>query len=126
MPTHEATRATTRDTIQTYFDQLYAGGWESLIADDIVFVGPSGTTRSKAAYVEGTNRFKRVAKSVEVRQLLVDGESACAVTHYTLQSPKGNTSVCDVAEILAVKDGKLAASTIFFDTAALAQFTAQG
>jgi len=126
MPTNEATRASTRDTIQTYFDQLYAGGWESLIADDIVFVRPSGTTRSKAAYVEGTNRFKRVARSVEVRQLLVDGENACAVTRYTLQSPKGNTSVCDVAEILAVKDGKLSASAIFFDTAAFGEFMAQG
>jgi hypothetical protein len=66
MPTNEAVQTTTRETIQTYFHKLYAGGWKSLIADDIVFTGPSGTTRTKAAYVEGTNRFKQVAKPVEV------------------------------------------------------------
>jgi ketosteroid isomerase-like protein len=126
MPTNEAVQTTTRDAIHGYFDALYAGGWESLIADDILFVSPSGTTRTKAAYVEATNRFKQVAESVDVRQLIVDGENACAVTRYTLRSPKGNTSVCDVAEIFSVKDGKLAGSTIFFDTAAFAKFMAQG
>lgn len=116
----------TEDTIRMYFERLFAGGWEALIADDIVFTSPSGVTHGKAAYVAGTNGFKRVAKSVDVQQLIVDGDSAVAVTRYQLQSPKGNVANCDTIEVLSVRDGKISSSRICFDTAAFGKFMAQG
>lgn len=116
----------TKDIIRTYFDRLFVGGWEDLIADEIVFASPSGVTHGKAAYVEGTNGFKRVAKSVDVRQLIVDGDNAVAVTRYKLESPKGNVAECDTVEILSVKNRKISSSRICFDTAAFARFMAQG
>jgi ketosteroid isomerase-like protein len=119
-------RTETRDTITTYFERLFGGGWEALVADDIVFTSPSAATHGKTAYVDGTNRFKRVARSVHVRQLIVEGDNAVAVTQYELQSPKGNVASCDTVEILSVTDGKISSSRICFDTAAFAKFMAQG
>ena len=116
----------TRDTIATYFQRLYAGGWEALIGDDVLFTSPTGETRGKAAYVEGTNRFKQVAKSVEVRQLIVEEENVSAVTRYKLLSPKGNLWYCDTVEIFSVRNGKIQSSKIFFDTAGFGKFMAQG
>ena len=56
----------------------------------------------------------------------MEGEKACVIVHYELMSPKGNSASSDVAEILVVKDGKIGSSTIYFDTAAFANFMAQG
>lgn len=115
-----------KETVTEYFNRLYASGWEALIGDDVVFTSPSGVTRGKAAYVDATNRFKQVAKSVEVIQLIVEGDNACAITRYQLRSPKGNVSTCDTMEVFSVSDGKIQSSRICFDTAAFRQFMAQG
>jgi ketosteroid isomerase-like protein len=122
--TKDATDA--KEIVTEYFKRLYASGWEALIGDDMVFTSPAGVARGKAAYVDGTNRFKQVAKSVEVIQLIVEGDNACAVTRYRLQSPKGNVSSCDTMEVFSVRDGKIQSSRICFDTAAFGKFMAQG
>ena len=118
---------TTKETIRSYFQRLYGGDWEALLADDMQFVN-NGTAAppGKAAYVEATRRFMRTAKSVEVKKLLVDGDAACALTHYGLVSPKGNKGVCVVAEFFTVKDGRIDANEIVFDLAAFQDFMAKG
>jgi ketosteroid isomerase-like protein len=40
--------------------------------------------------------------------------------------PRGDTALCDVAEVLSVRDGKIASDAIFFDTAAFREFMAKG
>ena len=115
-----------KEIVTEYFDRLYAGGWEALLDDEIVFTSPAGVTRGKVAYVDATNRFKRVAKSVEVRQLIVEGDTACAITRYRLESPKGNVATCDTMEVLSMRDSKIQSSHICFDTAAFGKFMAQG
>jgi len=113
------------DTVQGYFDAINKGGWESYIAEDTTF-RPFNNREvlGKTAYVAATKRFLQVAKSVELKQLIVDGNTAVAISRYKLHAPTGNQSVCDVAEILRVKDGKIDQSTIFFDTTAFNNFIA--
>jgi ketosteroid isomerase-like protein len=122
--TENATGA--KEIVTEYFKRLYANGWEALIGDDMVFTSPAGVTRGKAEYVDGTNRFKQVAKSVEVNQLIVEDDNVCAITRYRLQSPKGNVSSCDTMEVFSVRDGQIRSSRICFDTAAFGEFMAQG
>jgi len=118
----------TKEIVQSYFAAIHKGGWESYIADDFTFVSSNldKAARGKAPYIEGAGRFFRLTTSVEVRQLIVDGNTACAVARYRLRSPKGNVGVCDVAQILTVSDGKLNSSKIFFDTKAFDDFVSQG
>ncbi|MGH9528692.1 MAG: nuclear transport factor 2 family protein [Terriglobales bacterium] len=121
-------QVSTKETIQKYFEAIHKGGWESYVADDFVFVNSNfdQVARSKTAYVEGARRFFRATTAAEIKQLIVEGNTACAAVRYRLRSPKGNTGVCDVAEILAVKDGKITSSSIFFDTKAFQDFMARG
>jgi ketosteroid isomerase-like protein len=118
----------TNQVIRSYFAAIHKGGWESYIAEDFVFISSNldKIARGKSAYVEGAGRFFRVTTAVEISQLIIDGDNACAVARYQLRSPQGNTAVCDVAEILSVKNGQLKSSTIFFDTKALQDFLAKG
>lgn len=118
----------TKDILKNYFDSIHKGGWESYISDDFVFINSNfdKIAHGKSAYLEAAGRFFSVTTSVEIRRLIIDGNSACAVARYQLRSPKGNKGVCDVAEILTVMNGKLNSSAIFFDTAAFQAFMAQG
>jgi ketosteroid isomerase-like protein len=116
----------TNTTVQNYYDALaQRDGWQSHIADDMAFTGPGSSANGKAAYVEVTSRFMRVVKTVAVKDLIIEGDKACAIARYDLESPKGYRWTCDVAEILSVKDGKIASSTIFFDTAGFREFMAK-
>jgi ketosteroid isomerase-like protein len=113
-------RVTTKDTIQGYFNSLkQKKGWESFLADDMIFTSytsPIKQVTGKDAYLESTKRFYSGIISFEVKDLLIEAERACALTHYELQSPKGPFT-SDVAEIFTVRNGKIASFAIYFDSA---------
>jgi len=110
----------TRNVIETYFNQLKTGkGWESQLADDVTFTSftsPIKQIAGKQAYIEATKRFYSTIQSFELRTLIVDGAHACALTRYQLKGPAG-VFQSDVAEIYTVRDAKIASFGIYFDTA---------
>ena len=110
----------TRDVVQGYFRALQQkDGWESLLADDLAFTSyasPNKRLSGKAAYLESTKRFFAMVSSVEVRSLIVDGATACALTRYELQPPRGARFQSDVAEIFTVREGKIDSFGIYFDS----------
>jgi len=114
----------TSETVRAYYKGLKENAWEPYIAEDMVFNSPTTKSYTKSAYVQATKRFLQTVKSVEVSQLLIDGSNACALAQYSLRSPNGDPAVCDVAEILSVKDDKIRSSTIYFDTEAFHAFIA--
>jgi ketosteroid isomerase-like protein len=111
----------TRATIQDYFGRLADGGeWESLLSDGMVFTSFTSPVRrvsGRDAFVESTRRFYSMIQSVDVRDLVVDGTTACALTTYELMSPSGQAFTSDVAEIFEVGDGLIASLSIYFDSA---------
>ncbi|CAN5909986.1 hypothetical protein BH11GEM1_BH11GEM1_10590 [soil metagenome] len=110
----------TKDTIQKYFESLAKKqGWESFLSDDMVFTSfasPVKRVSGRAAYVESTSRFYSMIAAVEVRELMVDGSKAVALTRYQLRPPAGPEFTSDVAEVFGVRDGKISSLDIFFDS----------
>src|SRR5262249_21272162 len=79
---------------------------------------PNKRVDGKSGYLQATKRFYSMIAGVEVRDLLVDGDRACALTRYDLRPPNGGPAFqSDVAEIFSVKDGKIGALGIYFDSA---------
>jgi ketosteroid isomerase-like protein len=119
---------TTKTVIQKYFGAIHHGHWDSYIADDFAFANSNFDTviHGKAAYIEDAGRFFKMTSGVEIKQMIVEGDSACVIARYALRSPKGNTGICDVAEILNVRDDRITSSAIFFDTRAFQDFAAKG
>ena len=111
---------TTRDTIQGYFSDLkQKTSWDSFLSDDVKFTSfttPNKRVRGRAAYLEATKRFYSMITALEVRDLLVDGQKACALTQYELQPPGGAAFRSDVAEVFEVRDGKITSFEIYFDS----------
>jgi ketosteroid isomerase-like protein len=111
---------TTRETIQGFFDRLeQKQGWESFLADDIVFTSmtsPEQSVTGKEACLEATRPFYSIVRGMEVRGFLVDGDRACVLTRYEVEPPDGSAAfLSDVAEIFSVRDGKIASFSIYFD-----------
>lgn len=111
----------TKAVVQGYFKALrQKDGWEAFLANELEFTSfasPNKRLSGKAAYLESTQRFFSMVSSVEVRSLIVDGATACALTRYALQPPRGAAFQSDVAEIFTVRDGKIDSFGIYFDTA---------
>ena len=112
--------STTKAVVQGYFKALrQKDGWEAFLANELEFTSfasPNKRLSGKAAYLESTQRFFSMVSSVEVRSLIVDGATACALTRYELQPPRGAAFQSDVAEIFTVHDGKIDTFGIYFDT----------
>jgi ketosteroid isomerase-like protein len=111
---------TTRDTLQGYFKALkQKQGWESFLSDDLIFTSytsPIKRVSGRVAYLDSTKRFFSMIGSMEVRDLLVDGDKACALTRYELRPPVGPPFQSDVAEVFGVRDGKIVSFDIYFDS----------
>ena len=112
---------TTTDIIRGYFDRLeQRSGWEAFLADGMrftSFVTPIKQVAGKSAYLESTGRFFSMITALEVKDLIVDGDRACALTRYQLQPPQGPTFESHVAEVFKVRDGKISSLEIYFDSA---------
>lgn len=111
----------TREVVTRYFDELTRRGpWETVLADDFTFtrfISPVKAVTGKAAYLEATRRFYSTIRSLELRDLIVEGAKACAFTSYELQAPGGPVIRSDVAELFTVSNGKIGSLAIYFDTA---------
>ena len=113
---------TTRATIESFFDALRKkADWTSYLADDMTFISatsPFKQVAGKDASLPGLRRFYSMVSAFEVRDLIVEGDKACALTRYTLQAPnRGPAFQSDVAEIFTVRKDKITSFAIYFDTA---------
>jgi ketosteroid isomerase-like protein len=116
-----AVTMTTKSTIEGYFHGLeQRNGWDAYLADELVFTSyttPNRQVAGKQAYLTATKGFYGSIRSFALRDLVVDGDTACALTHYELQRPGGEPFASDVAEIFKVKDGHITSFAIYFDSA---------
>ncbi len=119
-------------TVKQLLEDYYNGfaiksGWESTISEEFKFVGGDmmNTTPivGKQAYIEVINRFSRLFTSMHVKEMIVEGDSACVIGNYDYVFPNGKNINGNVAELWKVKDGKLDSLTIFFDTFSFDLFT---
>jgi ketosteroid isomerase-like protein len=112
---------TTKDTIERYFLDLKGKkDWPSVFADEMVFTSFTSPIRrisGKAAFLKSTRGFYAMITAIEVRELIVEGNTACALTRYQLQSPQGAAFESHVAEVFGVRDDKIASFDIYFDSA---------
>jgi len=120
-------------TSEELLDSYYHGltrktGWDSVLAEDFEFVGGHNMTKpapamGKAAYQTVIDRFSRIFTAMRVKDRLVAQDRAYVLANYDYAFPNGRTANGDVLEVWKIRNGKLAALTIFFDTAAFETLT---
>ena len=115
----------TRKTVHDYFAALSAGqDWPSFLAEGLTFEShatPAKHVTGRDAFIESTRGFYSMIERVELRQLFADGHRACALASYVLRPPQGEAFTCEVAEFFTVRDGRIEAFEIYFDSAAFSR-----
>ncbi len=109
--------ASLRELLGKYYSGLASkGDWYSMLSDEILLTGTiAKESKGKEPFVN--NNFFKMVKGLNVKQMIVENENACAVVLYDLMSPKGNSFTSEVAEIWKMKNGNLESLAIYFDTA---------
>jgi ketosteroid isomerase-like protein len=110
-------------TVNEIIEHFYTGlaqkdnSWQDHLAEDVVFADASKQlhTEGRTAFIESFSNFLRAVTAIQVKQLIVEGNDACAVVSYEYVSPKGARLHQDDAEVWKVVNEKIGALTIYFD-----------
>ncbi len=108
-----------KEVIQDFYTSLAekTDAWQKNLAEDVVFSDASKKLHAEGrnAFIQSFLPFLRSVEKVQMKQLIVEDTSACAVVSYDYVSPKGGKLHQDDAEVWEVVDGQIAALTIYFD-----------
>jgi ketosteroid isomerase-like protein len=110
------------DVFRAYLDRFTSGdmdGAAELLTDDFSFHGPMLQSQGKAAFVEGASGLRPIVRGNAMVRQWVEGDEVCSMYEFKLETPAGAGSTT-MAEWATVRDGKVAASRVVFDTAAMA------
>ena len=99
-------------------------GFIPTLSEDAIFSDAAQIllAEGKEAVVQSFTPFLKGVAGIKIKQLIVEGESACAIVGYEYVNPKGQRMSQDVSEIWDVKNKKLAKLTIYFDLTAYRNF----
>lgn len=119
---------TTKALLDTYYKGFAAkSNWESVISDDFKFFAGDMTkpdpVTGKAAYIQIIKRFSQLFTAMRVKEVMIADDRAYVLANYDYVFPGGKAINGDVVELWKVKEGKLDALTIFFDTLTFERLT---
>lgn len=111
----------TKELLEAYYKGFaQKQDWDQVLSDDFKFIGGDMTKTNpivgKQAYINVIKRFAQLFTTMRVKEMILEDDRACVIANYDYEFPNGKNITGDVAEIWKVKDGKLDALTIFFDT----------
>lgn len=116
----------TAEIINTYYSSLTQKNdkWKELWADDAIFQDASKTLNAngKDAVIASFTPFLKGVVSVSVKQLIADGNTACAIASYKYVNQKGANFDQDVAEVIELSGDKIKKLVIYFDLSAYRAF----
>jgi len=116
----------TKDIVQSYYKSLEEKNdtWKDLYSEDAVFSDASQLllANGKKTVLQAFIPFLKGVAGIKIKQLIIEGENACAIISYDYVNPKKERMSQDVAEIWEVKNGKLTKLTIYFDLTAYRNF----
>ncbi len=116
----------TQSLVMRYYESLNQKDdvWQTLYSGDAVFLDASKTLNAngKAAVIQSFISFLKGIEQVKVKQLIVEGDQACAIVSYDYINPKGAKMNQDVAEVWKVENQKLTRLVIYFDLTAYRNF----
>lgn len=116
----------TKDLVQSYYKSLDEkdGKLKDLYGEDAAFSDASKTllAEGKEAVIQSFTPFLKGVAGIKIKQLIVEGETACAIIGYVYVNPNRERMSQDVAEIWETHNDKLSKLTIYFDLTAYRNF----
>ncbi len=114
----------TKEISENLFQAMFNNkNWEELLADQVTFSGPlSPLLEGKEAVVTAKQQFIKNKYRGEIKSIIAEGNTACALTHYQLGHPSKALLDIDSCEIIKVENGKVVSMEVYFDTLKVTSF----
>ena len=107
------------DIIRNFYESLAQknDAWQKDLSEHVLFSDASKTLHAEGreAFIQSFSGFLRAVESVQLQQLITEGNHACAIVSYDYVSPSGGRLHQDDAELWKIVNGKIEALTIYFD-----------
>ncbi|MGH7192669.1 MAG: nuclear transport factor 2 family protein, partial [Candidatus Saccharimonadales bacterium] len=106
--------------VNRYLMAFWAGDFDStqrLVAEDFVFRGPLAQADSRQEFFASAMPLAGVVRGHELLRQWADGNDVCSFYCFNIQTPAGVGSIL-TCEWNAVRDERVAAAQLVFDTAA--------
>jgi ketosteroid isomerase-like protein len=84
----------------------------SLLADEVTFDGPLGSTRGADAYIEGIKGMVKIVERVDQHEVIADDDNVCIIYDLVTKTPPARIPT---AGWYQVRDGKVTSVRAFFD-----------
>ena len=97
------------------------GELHPLLSENFLLI-ETGSKEIRGPDAHANSLFFKFARSLEVKKIIIEGGSACAVVNYNLVSQNGEGFSCESAEVWEIKNGKLCSLAMYFDTASYQKF----
>lgn len=116
-----------REVAERYFTTVNAGDWEgwlALFADDAVLTEPIGSINGIGELRNGVGALQKGYRSFQnqLKELIVEGERAVALTHISAVTRSGVPVELDVANVYRIRGGKIVEQRNYLDPALLQPF----
>lgn len=105
-----------KELLEIYYNGFAKkSGWETVLADDFVFVMNDGEPLiGKKAYIQMCEKFSKTYQTMRVSQTIIEGNNAFVLGNYDWILPNGQIQSGNVAEIWNAENGLLKSLKIYF------------
>jgi ketosteroid isomerase-like protein len=89
--------------------------WQTLLADDIEFIGPVMQVKGKQEFIRLNQDFFKMVTGMEIERYAAADKAVATQTRIKANSPKGNAFEFELAEFYDIENGKIRSLRIYYD-----------
>lgn len=95
------------------------GRWKEMLTEKVTFTGPLSVATGKDQFIESRAPFYASIRGGELHRRVLDGHTVVTQVTVRIAAPGGGELPLDICEWYKIRDGKVAALQVYYDTAAL-------
>ncbi|NJB84506.1 ketosteroid isomerase-like protein [Lewinella marina] len=93
--------------------------WHEMLTEKVTFTGPLSVATGRDQFIENRAPFYASVRGGELHRRVVDGHTVITQVTVRIAAPGGGELPLDICEWYKIRDGKVAALHVYYDTAAL-------
>jgi ketosteroid isomerase-like protein len=109
---------TAKEIIKNFYESAAkkSDKWQENLADGVSFsVASEKKFAGKETFIKTYTAVLQVVEKMDVKKLIAEGDTICAIVSYDYLSPTKAKLHQDVAEIWNVEDGKITSFSLYYD-----------
>jgi ketosteroid isomerase-like protein len=101
-------------------------GLETILANDMTFVGPLMKTFGAEEYISSTKQFLQMHRATRMLKQFENGNDVCSIYEMDIATPDGGIITIELTDWIQVSNGKVAKQKIYYDPRVFAKAFGMG